>query len=80
MMIILLILNVIKSNVFLNLNTKKMLKNQDMNYKIYSFVNDDLNTDVKLYQKRVFDKFNIDINQVVWKKDFEKYGYVILND
>ncbi len=51
-----------------------------MNYKIYSFVNDDLNTDIKLYQKRVFDKFNIDINQVVWKKDFEKYGYVILND
>jgi hypothetical protein len=51
-----------------------------MNYKIYSFVNADLNTGVKLYQKRVFDKFNIDINQVVWKKDFEKYGYEILND
>lgn len=51
-----------------------------MNYKIYSFSNDDLHDDIKIYQKKVFDKFNIDINQVVWKKDFEKHGYVILND
>ena len=51
-----------------------------MNYKIYSFVNDDLNPDIKLYQKRIFDKFNIELNQVVWRKDFEKYGSVILND
>ena len=28
----------------------------------------------------MFDKFNIEINQIVWKKDFIKYGSSILND
>lgn len=51
-----------------------------MNYKIYSFSNDDLNPDIKFYQKQIFDKFNIPINQVIWKKNYEKYGYVVLND
>jgi len=51
-----------------------------MNYKIYSFSNDDLHYDIKIYQKKVFDKFNIEINQIVWKKDHIKYGSLILND
>ena len=51
-----------------------------MNYKIYSFSNDDLHYDIKIYQKKVFDKFNIEINQIVWKKDYIKYGSLILND
>ena len=51
-----------------------------MNYKIYSFSNDDLHDDIKIYQKKVFDKFNIEINQIVWKKDYIKYGSLILND
>jgi hypothetical protein len=51
-----------------------------MNYKIYSFSNDDLNTEVRFYQKLIFDKFNIEINQVVWQKDCDKYGSLVLDD
>jgi hypothetical protein len=51
-----------------------------MNYKIYSFSNSDLNPYIRMYQKKVFDKFNLPLNQIVWEKNFEKYGYIVLND
>ncbi len=38
-----------------------------MNTGIYSYYNDDLNPDIAIYQKKVFDKFKIPINQIVGK-------------
>jgi hypothetical protein len=51
-----------------------------MNYKIYSFFNTDLNPDIGIYQKKVFDKFRIPLEQVAWIKDFKKYPPVTLDD
>lgn len=43
-----------------------------MNYKIYSFYNHDLNPEIPSLQKKIFDKLNIPILQIVWQKDFER--------
>lgn len=43
-----------------------------MSHEIFSFSNADLNPDIREYQKRVFEKFQIPLTQVVWEKD-DKY-------
>lgn len=43
-----------------------------MNYKIYSFYNHDLDTEIPFLQKQIFDRLKIPVNQVVWKKDFNR--------
>lgn len=40
-----------------------------MDYKIYSFATDDLDPDVLLWQRRVFDKFGLSFEQVVLPKN-----------
>lgn len=43
-----------------------------MDYKIYSFYNHDLNLEIPFLQKKIFDKFNIPLTQIVWQKDFDR--------
>ena len=43
-----------------------------MNYKIYSFYNYDLDPEIPLLQKQIFDELKIPICQIVWEKDFER--------
>jgi len=39
-----------------------------MSVGLYSYATDDLNTDIKLYQKKVFNSFDLNIQQIILEK------------